>query len=376
MRLAFVKKRFSLHGGAEQYLKTILGEFRKEGHDLHVFANLWTDESGITFHKVGILPVTSFLSVLSFSRNSARRLKRERFDCIVSFERTEYQDIYRAGDGCHRAWLDLRGEVEHAYRRLSFGINPLHRYTLLLEEKIFRNTQLIVVNSAMVKQQIQRYYGTPEDKIAVAYNGVDLNKFSPANRTRWRSEMRQAMGIGESDKVILFVGSGFRRKGLDTLIHALPEVKKSLNGERLVTLVAGKGHSDEYLQSAKQLGVEGDLMFLGPRPGIERYYAAADLFVLPTIYDPFSNACLEAMASGLPVITTRNNGAAEIIEEGKEGFVTASIADPAELSKKVIEALADAGIMGLGARAKAEKFSIYEAASNLVGLIKQVAGRR
>ena len=376
MRLAFVKKRFSLHGGAEQYLKTLLGELRKEGYDLHVFANQWTDEAGITFHKVGILPLTSFLSVLSFSRNSASKLKSERFDCIVSFERTEYQDIYRAGDGCHRAWLDLRGEVEHAYRRLSFGINPLHRYTLSLEKTIFKNTALIVVNSIMVKQQIQEYYGTPEDKIVVAYNGVDLNKFSPANRTRWRSEMRQAIGIGENDKVILFVGSGFRRKGLDTLIHALPEVNKSLNGERLVTLVAGKGQSDEYLQSAKQQGVEGDLMFLGPRSGIERYYAAADLFVLPTIYDPFSNACLEAMASGLPVITTRNNGAAEIIEDGKEGFVTASIADPAELSKKVVEALADAGIMGLGARAKAEKFSIYEAASNLVGLIKQVAGRR
>ena len=376
MRLAFVKKRFSLHGGAEQYLKTLLGELRNERHDLHVFANRWTDEAGITFHKVGILPLTSFLSVLSFSRNSASKLKSERFDCIVSFERTEYQDIYRAGDGCHRAWLELRTEVEPSFKRLSFRINPLHRYTLSLEKYIFENTPIIVVNSAMVKEQIRRYYGTPEEKIIVSYNGVDLNKFSPLNRIGWRSEMRQAIGIGEHDKVILFVGSGFRRKGLDTLIHSLPEVKKSLNGERLVALVAGKGRSDEYMQSAKQLGVQGELMFLGPRSGIERFYAAADLFVLPTLYDPFSNACLEAMASGLPVVTTRNNGAAEIIEEGKEGFVITSCADPSELSQKMIDAIADAESMGLSARRKAEKFSIYDAASKFMGLIKQATGRR
>ena len=106
MRLAFIKKRFLLHGGAEQYLKTLLGELRKEGHDIHVFANRWTDEAGFTFHKVGILPVTSFLSVFSFNKNAAKALRRNRFDCIISFERTEHQDIYRAGDGCHRAWLE------------------------------------------------------------------------------------------------------------------------------------------------------------------------------------------------------------------------------------------------------------------------------
>jgi len=137
MRIAFVKKRFSLHGGAEQYLRTLLGELRKEGHDLHVLANHWTNESGFTFHKIEIIPVTSFLSVLSFSKNSAKALMRDRFDCIVSFERTEYQDIYRAGDGCHKAWLEIRSEIEPSYKRLSFSINPLHRYTLSIEKYIF-----------------------------------------------------------------------------------------------------------------------------------------------------------------------------------------------------------------------------------------------
>jgi UDP-glucose:(heptosyl)LPS alpha-1,3-glucosyltransferase len=372
MRLAFVKKRFALHGGAEQYLRTLLGELRKDGHDLHVFANQWTDEQGFTFHKVGIFAVSSFLSVLSFSKNSAKALKRDRFDCILSFERTEYQDIYRAGDGCHRAWLQIRSEIEPSYKQLSFSINPLHRYTLSLEKNIFENTPLIVANSALVKEQIRRYYGTPEGKITVAYNGVDLNKFSPAGRKRWRSEIRQPMGIGEHDKVILFVGSGFRRKGLETLIRSLPEVKSSLQGERLVVLVIGKGDSDSYRRTAKRIGVEGELMFLGPRAGVEKFYAAADLFVLPTIYDPFSNACLEAMASGIPVVTTRNNGAAEIIEEGREGFLLSSIVDHSELAVKIALSLADADFMGLRARAKAERYSIDKAAGEFIDLIKKV----
>jgi UDP-glucose:(heptosyl)LPS alpha-1,3-glucosyltransferase len=374
MRLAFVKKRFSLHGGAEQYLRTLLGELKKEGHELHVFANQWTDEAGPAYHRVGIVPLSSFLSVLSFNKNSSRVLRNERFDCIVSFERTEYQDIYRAGDGCHRAWLGIREAIEPHLKRLSFRINPLHRYTLSLEKKIFDTTPLIVVNSIMVKEQIRKYYGTPEDKITVAYNGVDLNKYSPGNRSAWRTGMRDTLGIGRMDKVILFVGSGFSRKGLETLIQSLPEVKKALQGERLVTLVIGKGDSAEYRQAAKRFSVEDNVLFLGPQEGIERFYAAADVFVLPTFYDPFSNACLEAMASGLPVITTRNNGAAEIIEEGAEGFVTVSIVDHFELAQKIILALSAADVMGIRARAKAEQFPIERATKELIGIIKRVTG--
>jgi UDP-glucose:(heptosyl)LPS alpha-1,3-glucosyltransferase len=374
MRLAFVKKRFSLHGGAEQYLRTLLGELKKEGHDLHVFANQWTDEAGLTYHKVGIVSLSSFLSVLSFSKNSAKELKNELFDCIVSFERTEYQDIYRAGDGCHRAWLGIREAIEPYLKRVSFRINPLHRSTLSLEKKIFDTTPLIVVNSFMVKEQIQRYYGTSESKMAVAYNGVDLSFFSPLNRIKWRAEVRNTLGIGAQDKVLLFVGSGFRRKGLETLIQSLPEVKRELPGERLVTLVIGKGDSAEYRRVTKRIGVEDSVLFLGPQGGIERFYAAADVFVLPTLYDPFSNACLEAMASGLPVITTRNNGAAEIIEEGIEGFITSAITDPSELARKTVPALADAEVIGLKARAKAERFSIDRAAGEFMALIKRKTG--
>jgi UDP-glucose:(heptosyl)LPS alpha-1,3-glucosyltransferase len=375
MRLAFVKKRFSVYGGAEQYLRTMLGELKKEGHDLHVFANRWTDLAGLAFHKVDILPVTSFLSMLSFSRNAAAGLKKERFDCIVSFERTEYQDIYRAGDGCHRAWLDIRGEMEPLYRRVSFSLNPLHRYTLALEKRIFADTPLIVVNSQLVKQQIRHYYGTPDEKIAVAYNGVDLAVYLPGNKSKYRTDLRKAYGISDNDKVILFVGSGFGRKGVGILIKSFPYVRSNI-GERVVALIVGKGDSACYHGLAKRLGVSDNIIFTGPQPEIAKYYAAADIFVLPTIYDPFSNACLEAMASGLPVITTKNNGVAEIIEDGKDGFVTESVSDPSELADKIVFAFRDSAGLGKMARMKAEAFSIGRAAEEFTALIKKIVVRK
>jgi UDP-glucose:(heptosyl)LPS alpha-1,3-glucosyltransferase len=376
MRIAFIKKRFSVHGGAELYLRTMLGALMREGHELHVFANRWTDEQGLAFHKVNIVQATSFLSALTFSRNSAKEVKKGHFDCIVSFERTEYQDIYRAGDGCHRAWLDIRSGFEPAYRQLSFAINPFHRYTLALEKRIFAETPLVIVNSNMVKEQIQRYYEVPEERIKVAYNGVNLELYSPANREQWRSSVRKTLDVGRDTRVLMFAGSGFGRKGLGALIKALPYVKKELGGEKLLALIIGKGDSSGYSRTAKRMGVADDIMFLGVRERIERYYAAADIFVLPTLYDPFSNACLEAMASGLPVVTTRNNGAAEIIGEGVEGYAIDAAAGPKELSDKIVLSLRDAAHMGGRARAKAEKFSIKEASERFMGLVTQTAAKR
>jgi UDP-glucose:(heptosyl)LPS alpha-1,3-glucosyltransferase len=375
MRLAFVKKRFSVHGGAERYMKTLLGALKKEGHDIHIYANRWAEEPGVTFHKVNIFSATSFLSVYSFSKNVASALKREKYDCIVSFERTEYQDIFRAGDGCHKTWLDIRAEVEPEYKKWSFRLNPLHRYMLALEKKIFTETPLIVVNSRLVKGQIMRYYRTPEEKIAVTYNGVDLETYSPENKKKWRAGIRASLGINEADKVLLFVGSGFKRKGVETLIRSLPVIR--LQGDqKVIALIVGKGDSAYYRKLSASLGVGNNVLFAGPQQEIARYYAAADVFVLPTIYDPFSNACLEAMASGLPVVTTRNNGAAEIMEDGKEGFCAQSLADPAELAGKISVTIQNAETMGKMARARAGEFAIDKAAEEFTGLIRKTAAQK
>lgn len=371
MRLAFIKKKFSIHGGAERYLQTLIQHLKNSGHEIHVFANQWVDEEGIIFHKVNIIPFTSFLSMLTFDINAKSRVKGHEsrfYDCIISFERTTYQDIYRAGEGCHAEWLDIRAMVEPLYKRLSFKINPLHITLINLEKKLFENTKLIIANSKMVREQIIRHYAVPEDRIMIIYNGVDLARFSPENKKKWRDDTRDNLSIPKGSKVLLFVGSGFERKGLKTLIHAIPLIKGDVK-----TLIVGKGNTNKYKALAEKLRVSDKIIFLGTQKDIEKYYAASDLFVLPTLYDPFSNATLEAMASGIPVITTKNNGVAELIENGHEGFVIDSLSDAKELADKINLSLVNPEYMGKTAREKASAFPIEMAARKFIGAMQLVA---
>lgn len=372
MRLALIKKRFSFHGGAERYLQTLIKNFKKAGHEIHVFANKWSNEEGIIFHKINILSFGSFLSTITFNRNVKKALKKKVGpDCIISFERTTCQDIYRAGDGCHAEWLEIRSKTEPFYKRLSFKINPLHISLLNLEKNLFSNTGLIVANSKMVKEQIIRYYAVPDERITIIYNGVDLKRFTPENKDNSRDTLRKNFGISEDSKTLLFVGSGFERKGLKTLIDSIPLLKK----DDFKVMVIGKGNAKKYKILAERQSISEKIIFLKPQKKIEKFYAAADLFILPTLYDPFSNAALEAMASGLPVITTKNNGVAELIESGHEGFVLNDIFDPRELADKIYLTLGNLKAMGEKARRKAEKYPIESAAEEFIGILNRFGNK-
>ena len=368
MKLAFIKKKFSIHGGAERYLQTLIGQLKKAGHEIHLFANHWTEERGVLFHKVDVLPLSSFLSVLTFNRNVKKAIERASgFDRVVSFERTTCQDIYRAGEGCHAEWLEIRSRVETVFKKMSFRINPLHRALLSIEKRLFSDTKLIIANSKMVRDQIKKHYAVPEERMAVVYNGVDAVRFTPENR-RWRGEVRRSLGIPEDSRLLLFVGSGFERKGLGTLVKALSFLK----GEDIRAVVIGKGDEGRYGILAGKCGIPDKITFLGARQDIEKFYAAADLFVLPTLYDPFSNATLEAMASGLPVITTKTNGVAELIENGREGYVLDDPLNPRELAGRIRLSVGNLKFMGERAGEKAGQFPIERAVREFTEAIQKV----
>lgn len=220
MKLVFIKKNFSIHGGAENYMKTLIGQLGNRA-DIHVMAKKWVETPGITFHKINPISIGSFLSTVSFNSRVCREIKRIHADRIISFERTTCQDIYRAGDGCHREWLRLREAIEPLWKRYTFMLNPLHIALLRIERKLFSETNIIIANSNMVKSQIIKHYNVPEEKIRVVYNGVDLKKFSPANAEKYRGQVRKELSIDENTVLVLFVGSGFERKGLRTLLRAI-----------------------------------------------------------------------------------------------------------------------------------------------------------
>ncbi|MEY2482920.1 MAG: UDP-glucose:(heptosyl)LPS alpha,3-glucosyltransferase [Verrucomicrobiota bacterium] len=235
---------------------------------------------------------------------------RRECDVLLSLERIWRCDVYRAGDGVHCAWLERRAEMGGPLQKLSRLFNRKHAAALALEKSLFGEggARRVIANSRMVKEEIIRFYGYPGERIDVVYNGVPLQSLQRDEQDR--AKTREAYGLGEDDIAVLFAGSGWERKGLRFAIDAIERQEK-----RMSLLVAGRGESRRFnSERVKFLGVVREMPSL---------YAAADIFLLPTVYDPFSNACLEALAAGLPVITTRANGFSEIIEHGVHGSVIA-----------------------------------------------------
>jgi len=360
MKIAFVRKAFTPYGGAERYLVQLMERLGGLGHEVHIFAHRWKvsppspggENTPARFHHVPILAAPSFLEALSFAFFSRRLLERENFDIIHSFERTLYQDVYRAGDGCHREWLLQRRKMEFWGKRFLHPINPLHRSLLFLEKRLFQSSRLkrIIANSARGKEEIQRHYRVPPEKIEVIHNGVDLEVFHPGNIVRYRDSGRRELGIGKEDFVILFLGSGFRRKGLHPLLDSFARLKERIPNAWV--LVAGKDRIAPFQEKARRLGVGKKILFLGPTRKARELYALSDLFALPTFYDPFSNACLEAMATGIPVLTTRTNGVSEFIIDGENGFQIQDPLQSREIDEKILSVCKTAERTTMGKKAR------------------------
>lgn len=332
MKVAIIRQRYVPHGGAERVISRLVDALIKRGHTVHLFANQWREDilehPALVFRRVPMLRGGSFFRLISFAFFCWVKIRKESFDIVHSFERTLRQNLYRAGDGCHREWLNQRAKRLSMLGRVRLYCNPFHWATLWIEKRIYAGggTEKIIVNSNRGKEEIIRHYRASPEKIRVIYNGVDLQRFHPDNRVKYREEMRTRWGIDETTFVLLFVGSGFERKGLRCLIQAAGRLYHKHGFRRFKIVVAGKGKREKYLRTAQSIGIETHLHFVGTSEKIEQIYVASDLLVLPTLYDPFANVCLEAMASELPVITTRTNGASELLT----GPLTSLILDEAE----------------------------------------------
>jgi UDP-glucose:(heptosyl)LPS alpha-1,3-glucosyltransferase len=199
------------------------------------------------------------------------------------------------------------------------------------EAALFASPRLkaVICNSRMVRDEIRKWFGLPEEKLHVVYNGVDLDAFVPELREAHRARVRASLGVPEAAKVFLHVGSGFARKGVGTVIAALARLAD--RNARLI--VVGTDRAESALRAvATRAGVADRVHFAGGQEDVKPWYGAADCFVLATLYDPFPNAALEALASGLPVIVTRQCGAAELVKEGLTGRVVDAL-DPGALAQ-------------------------------------------
>lgn len=310
MKLALIRRQFAATGGAELYLQRLLDALARRDHELHLFAESWGEApAGVMVHPVKT-SATRATRGLRFAQAVQSELAKETFDCIFSLERTLKQDVYRAGDGVHRVWLERRRQFAPWWKRFFPGRGAFHRNMMALEAQTFhpQNTRRVIVNSEMVRSEILSHFHFPPERIHLVRNGVDIRQFQGGRRV----ETRDRFGVKDDEFLWLFAGSGWERKGLRFVLQALEYCSNS-SRLRIKLIVVGKGHRPVFAPR--------NVIFSEPAGDIENFYAAADLLVFPPIYDPSSNVVFEALASGLPVVTSGNNGAAEVIQEGLNGSV-------------------------------------------------------
>ncbi|TMG94755.1 MAG: glycosyltransferase family 4 protein [Betaproteobacteria bacterium] len=371
MHVALVRQRYSAHGGAERFIERALAALGKQGVTVTVLAREWIGDPGSVV-RCDPFHVGRVWRDWSFARAVCREIARRPFDFVQSHERIACCDIYRAGDGVHAQWLRNRRAVLGPLARVGVALNPYHRYVLAAEQRLFASPRLraVICNSRMVRDEIRAHFGTPDAKLHVIYNGIDLEAFHPRLREVHRSTMRQKLDIPQHVPVHLHVGAGFERKGVFRLIEAF--ARSGQHDAHLVIVGRDKAQARaERLASSH--GIASRVHFAGAQENVGPWYGAADAFALASLYDPFPNAALEAMACGLPVITTPQCGTAELIDEGVNGYVVDALAVDELADRLARLEVPAAREMGRLARERAEGFSLRAMAARLLALYRSLA---
>ncbi len=317
MKIAVVIPKYGLVGGAEQFAYE-LTELLASNEDLevHVFANKYRKgEAPITFHKVPIIPFPRFMRPISFAYFSREMIGSRNYDLVHSHDRVFRLDLLTMHGIPHKTWIKK-------VRRKPLSL--FDRSMAWVEEKAITGSRIpmILPVSSLVKDELLKLYDIPESKIKVVHPGVSTDRFSSLDQKSCQHEIRQRHSLSPSDVVVLFVGMNFEIKGLELVLKGIADlVAKGNRNSNLKLLVVGKGNTELYKTLARDLGIANRVIFAGMTREVEKYYLASDIFAMPSQFDTFGLAVLEAMTAGLPVIISRRVGARDLIDSGVHGFV-------------------------------------------------------
>ncbi len=358
MRLAIIRKRFDPHGGAERFILTAAGALISAGESVTVIAEDWAggDAPGLDRRLVARGGFTRAGRNRHFQTAVADLIAANSFDLVQSHERLVGADIVRAGDGVLAAWVDRLGRERGFLGALALKFDPMHRLVMDTERRMVADGRtLFVANSELVADELRAWLKVPEQRLRVIENGVDLARFRPATAEE-KTTARQNFGLPDDAPVIAFVGSGFERKGAFQLVEALRA--PSLADAHL--LIAGRDRRTKALaERIDRLGLAKRVRLLGGLDDVSPVYAAADLFALPSLYDPMPTAALEALASGLPAVVTPDTGIAGHIAATGAGAVASR--HPDDLSAALASVIADLPARADKARTLAPRFDLTAA---------------
>jgi UDP-glucose:(heptosyl)LPS alpha-1,3-glucosyltransferase len=382
-RIAVVSPFIDKRHGTERRVAECIQRLSDE-YEIHVYSNRVEDVDldRITWHRIPALPGPHLFAYLWwFLANHLWRWCDRRFRGLAP------EVVYSPGINCldaavisvHVVFARLRESLANEIR---LSRNPVKTWPQLIHRRIYYrliqflerrvyprpDTHLAAV-SRKVASDLSHYYGRA-DQALVVYGGFDLSRFNPERRASLRPTARANFNFDENNFVLLLIGNGWKNKGLPNLL----ESAGTLRDPRLTVLVAGRDNPAPYQAVIERHHLNGRVLFLPPRPDVEFFYAAADAYVGPSLEDAFAQPPAEAMASGLPVITSRKNGGAEIISHGADGLILENPEDVRTLAELIRRLLEDAEFRnGLGASAArtAGKFTWENNATQMKALFEQ-----
>jgi len=351
IEIAIIRRKYNPYGGAERFVENLLTALSRHPVSVSLITESWTDSGPNSVIVLKSQGLTRSQKYKSFIKNINIALASKRFDLVQTHERTPGADIFRLGDGVHAAWLFRLNSYHSLFRNLLRKLDPYHNELVRQEALLMSNPKTkLVVTSNMVRNDLLQFYQLPGERIEVIPNGVDVNMFRPPSKEE-KAQARSSLNIDGDGKVVCFVGSDFGRKGLWPLLQA---VEMSCD---LQLIVVGEDKTAERLRNKIMSGkLSSRVHFLGPQSNVIPSLWASDLFALPSLYDPSSNAILEAMACGLPIICTDGTGNADLVRDAQCGRV--STQDPDDLYESLIFCSDSARIekMSTSARLAAQEF--------------------
>ncbi len=314
-------------GGCETYIADFARRLLADGHAVHLYACRWKESAlpeTLQYRRLDVARGPRFLRPWRFAAACERALAATRHDVTVGFDKTWGQDVLYPQGGLHAA------SAAHNIRKYSSvwmrGLARLAKrcdlaaisFARLERKQYLTGHSTIIVNSDMVAGHFRHHYGIPADRLHIIRSAIDPARFHSTDRPRHRSEWRRRWGLQPNDAAALFVAMNYRLKGLEPLLHAVGLVP---DGIPFRLIVVGHPRTSRYERLARRLGISDRVVFHGFSAETRNAYFAADFLVHPTFYDPCSLVALEALACGLPVVTTRYNGASELLDPPHDGLV-------------------------------------------------------
>lgn len=384
MKIAMAIENFSVHGGgAESYAVQLSRTLVSQGWAVHLYGHSWDgDPAEAVFHRIPRLPawLPSSVRLLHFALAHRKMLDGHDYDVVLGFGNTLTMNVYQSHGGVHyrsstRKLLAVRNPVVRGLRAVLMFASPKYHVRARIESAPFRMNPrpVIIAISDMVRDDMAEHFHVPKQEIHLVYNGIDTSKFGEV-RHGVRSDLRRKLGF-RGEVLFLFMAYDFRKKGVQHLVEASAKLRDRVGSERFGVIVVGRPPYPSLQRRVSRLKLGGTVVFPGPTKEPEAFYSACDVFVLPTFYDACSLVVFEAMAAGLPVITTRYNGAAGIISERRDGIILKQPGDVDELVEAMARLLDDKSRIDGSklAAGTASHYTVEENHRRMIALFRDVA---